>query len=607
VSIADAVMAIEHGRRQADHACRRTIRNKSKETLMFLTTWIRNVPVGIKVALAPAIAILCLSVVGAIGYIANESLSGTIVDIGEKRVPRIVSNSQLSERITGIHALVNQSLAWEGAGYKAEKIEALDKQILSLLNQYKTDLQRIQGVAEEDTDKKHLAAALPEFEKYAGNARQALDIKTGMLGNAASYMTTMEGNYTQLKAELDALVVAQTDTANRAVTQGRDQANRNTSLIFAAIGVALFATVAAAWVMTRMLVAPLSVASQVAIAVANGDLTHSPVATSTDATGQVIESMNTVTSNLSGIVRDIRSTADTINYAASEIAQGNNDLSRRTETQASSLEETAASMQELSSAVRKNAGTAMEATQMASSASHAAMKGGEVVSQVVDTMEDITSSSRQIADIIGVIDGIAFQTNILALNAAVEAARAGEQGRGFAVVASEVRALAGRSASAAKEIKALINASVDRVDAGRRLVSDAGSSMQNIVIQVKQVAELIEKISATATEQTNGIEQINQAIIELDNVTQQNAALVEEAAAAAGSMSQQATRLVEVVSVFKLRESNITPKLTSTERKSEVRRLTPGGLAPKASTTDSGAKRISVQRANDNSDDWTTF
>ncbi len=574
---------------------------------MFLTTWIRNVPVGIKVALAPAIAILCLSVVGAIGYIANESLSGTIVDIGEKRVPRIVSNSQLSERITGIHALVNQSLAWEGAGYKAEKIEALDKQILSLLNQYKTDLQRIQGVAEEDTDKKHLAAALPEFEKYAGNARQALDIKTGMLGNAASYMTTMEGNYTQLKAELDALVVAQTDTANRAVTQGRDQANRNTSLIFAAIGVALFATVAAAWVMTRMLVAPLSVASQVAIAVANGDLTHSPVATSTDATGQVIESMNTVTSNLSGIVRDIRSTADTINYAASEIAQGNNDLSRRTETQASSLEETAASMQELSSAVRKNAGTAMEATQMASSASHAAMKGGEVVSQVVDTMEDITSSSRQIADIIGVIDGIAFQTNILALNAAVEAARAGEQGRGFAVVASEVRALAGRSASAAKEIKALINASVDRVDAGRRLVSDAGSSMQNIVIQVKQVAELIEKISATATEQTNGIEQINQAIIELDNVTQQNAALVEEAAAAAGSMSQQATRLVEVVSVFKLRESNITPKLTSTERKSEVRRLTPGGLAPKASTTDSGAKRISVQRANDNSDDWTTF
>ncbi len=528
---------------------------------MFLSKWIRNVPVGIKVALAPAIAILCLSVVGAIGYIANESLSGTMVDLGEKRVPRIVINSQLSERITGIHSLVNQSLAWEGAGYKAKKIEALDKQILSLLNQYKIDLQKIQGAADEDTDKKHLAAAQPEFEKYAEAARQALDIKTGMLGNAASYMTTMDGNYTQLKGELDALVVAQTNTANQAVAKGRDLANRNTMLIVAAISVALFATIAAAWWMTRMLVAPLTVASQVASAVADGDLTHSPQASSTDATGQVIEAMNTVTLNLSGIVRDIRSTADTINHAASEIADGNNDLSRRTETQASSLVQTAASMHELSSAVRKNADTALEATQMASSASAAAMKGGEMVFRVVDTMEEISSSSRQIADIISVIDGIAFQTNILALNAAVEAARAGEQGRGFAVVASEVRALAGRSALAAKEIKALINASVDRVDAGRHLVSAAGSSMENIVGQVKHVAELIEMISATATEQTNGIEQINQAIIGLDSVTQQNVALVEEAAAAADSMSQQAVRLVEVVSVFKVRDNITTPTL----------------------------------------------
>jgi methyl-accepting chemotaxis protein len=545
---------------EADHDCRRTER-KTKETLMFLSKWIRNVPVGIKVALAPAIAILCLSVVGAIGYIANESLSGTMVDLGEKRVPRIVINSQLSERITGIHSLVNQSLAWEGAGYKAKKIEALDKQILSLLNQYKIDLQKIQGAADEDTDKKHLAAAQPEFEKYAEAARQALDIKTGMLGNAASYMTTMDGNYTQLKGELDALVVAQTNTANQAVAKGRDLANRNTMLIVAAISVALFATIAAAWWMTRMLVAPLTVASQVASAVADGDLTHSPQASSTDATGQVIEAMNTVTLNLSGIVRDIRSTADTINHAASEIADGNNDLSRRTETQASSLVQTAASMHELSSAVRKNADTALEATQMASSASAAAMKGGEMVFRVVDTMEEISSSSRQIADIISVIDGIAFQTNILALNAAVEAARAGEQGRGFAVVASEVRALAGRSALAAKEIKALINASVDRVDAGRHLVSAAGSSMENIVGQVKHVAELIEMISATATEQTNGIEQINQAIIGLDSVTQQNVALVEEAAAAADSMSQQAVRLVEVVSVFKVRDNITTPTL----------------------------------------------
>jgi methyl-accepting chemotaxis protein len=514
---------------------------------MFLITWIRNVPVGIKVALAPAIAILCLAIVGAIGYGANKSLSGSIVDLGEARFPRVVSNLQLSERITGIHALVNQSLAWEGAGYKSAKIEKLDKQILSLLEQYKVDLQKT-----EDADKKHIAAAIPEFEKYAQNARQALEIKTGMLGNAASYMTTMDGNYKQLKAELDALVVAQTDSANQAAAKGRNQATRNTKFIVAASSVALFATIVVAWLMTRMLVAPLTIASQVASAVADGDLTHSPQASSTDATGQMIEAMNTVTLNLSGIVLDIRSTADLINCAASEIAEGNNDLSRRTETQASSLEETTSSMQELSSAVRKNAITAREAAQMASSASNAATKGGEIVSQVVNTMEQITASSNQIAAIIGVIDKIAFQTSILAFNAAVEAARAGERGRGFGIVAKEIRDLASRAGVAAKDIKSIINSSVERIEAGRNLVGAAGASMQSIVGQVKQVADRIERISATAIEQTNGIEQINQTIIELEHVTQQNVALVEEAAAAADSMSQHAVRLVQSVSVFKL-------------------------------------------------------
>ncbi len=519
---------------------------------------IRNFSVATKVALAPAIAILCLILVGTIGYMANGSLSETIVELGEKRVPRIVNNAKLSEQITGIHALVNQSLAWEGAGYKASIIEALDQHIVSLLNQYLLDLQYLQRNAQDASDRKHLGAALPEFERYADSAREALEVKTGMLGNAASYMTTIEGNYKQLKTELDALVTEHTDAATQAVAAGREQAKRNTVLILSGIGLALCATIAAAWLMTRMLVTPLTTASQVAIAVANGDLTQRPQARSSDATGQVIDAITAVTSNLSDIVTNIRSTAHAIHHAASEISAGNNDLSRRTETQASNLEETAASMQELSVAVGNNARTAKEATHRAHAASGAAAKGGNVVSQVVHTMEEITAASRQIADIIGVIDGIAFQTNILALNAAVEAARAGEHGRGFAVVASEVRALAGRSSAAAKEIKALINASVDKVDVGRRLVSEAGASMHDIVGQVKYVAELIGNISATAAEQTHGIEQINQAIAELDRVTQQNAALVEEAAAASDSMRQQAKRLVEVVGVFKLHDKAIT-------------------------------------------------
>jgi len=370
--------------------------------------------------------------------------------------------------------------------------------------------------------------------------------------------------------------------------------------------------------MANMIVHPLTLASRVANSVAQGDLSQRPRAASTDATGQVIEALSTVTQNLSGIVVDIRSTAELINDAAGEIAAGNADLSRRTETQAASLEETAASMQELSSAVKNNAETAREASQMAVSASAAAVKGGSVVGQVVSTMEEISASSRKISDIIGVIDGIAFQTNILALNAAVEAARAGEQGRGFAVVASEVRSLAGRSAEAAKEIKGLINASVTKVDTGSRLVGEAGASMQDIVTQVKRVADLIEEISSTAMEQTTGIDQINQAIAQLDSVTQQNAALVEEAAAAADSMSREAGRMVEVVSVFKLapgeermRVVAQRPKASSTARApAKVALSATGPKKLRSALPAAPSKKLATKSnpaASSGEDDWTTF
>jgi methyl-accepting chemotaxis protein len=279
----------------------------------------------------------------------------------------------------------------------------------------------------------------------------------------------------------------------------------------------------------------------------------------------------------------VRTGTDSVANASSQIASGNLDLSSRTEEQASSLEETASSMEQLTSTVKQNAENARQANQLVSSTADVAVKGGQVVGQVVDTMASIKDSSRKIADIIGVIDGIAFQTNILALNAAVEAARAGEQGRGFAVVASEVRNLAQRSAGAAKEIKALIEDSVGKVDAGGKLVDEAGKTMDEIVTSVKRVTDLMSEIAAASSEQSSGIEQVNQAVGQMDEVTQQNAALVEQAAAAAESLQNQASQLAQAVSIFKLDGSGyaVQPVLQAQRHVAEER--TPARLksAPK--------------------------
>jgi len=286
-------------------------------------------------------------------------------------------------------------------------------------------------------------------------------------------------------------------------------------------------------------------------AVSAGDLA-SPLEVPRGAEASVMAGMARMQQSLAHIVGQVRQSSDSIATGSAQIATGNADLSQRTEEQASNLQQTAASMEELTSTVKQNSDTARQANQLASSASQAATQGGVVVSQVVGTMEEITASSRKIADIISVIDGIAFQTNILALNAAVEAARAGEQGRGFAVVAGEVRNLAQRSAEAAKEIKGLIGQSVSKVEAGSKLVDDAGKSMADIVVQVKRVNDLIAEISSASIEQSSGISQVGDAVAQLDQVTQQNAALVEQSAAAADSLKQQAANLAEVVSVFKL-------------------------------------------------------
>ena len=408
---------------------------------------------------------------------------------------------------------------------------------------------------------------LPEERTLAGEIEAARDRYYAALDKSiAADGSTPEGHEKLLaeyesesKASFDAMfagiardVEFQAKGADGAYKSSQDTYESARLAIIGLLAAAVLVGALMAFVITRSIVRPLDSAVKVAEAVAEGNLTSDVVATGADEVSQLLRALRRMNDGLVNIVSRVRNSSDSIATGSSQIAAGNADLSQRTEEQASNLQQTAASMEELTATVKQNADTARAATQIASSASAAAAEGGRVVGQVVSTMEEISSSSRKIVDIIGVIDGIAFQTNILALNAAVEAARAGEQGRGFAVVASEVRSLAQRSAEAAKEIKSLIGASVEKVESGSQLVDEAGKSMVEIVTQVTRVNDLIGEISSASMEQSTGIGQIGDAVNQLDQVTQQNAALVEESAAAAESLKVQAAQLAQVVSVFRL-------------------------------------------------------
>jgi methyl-accepting chemotaxis protein len=468
-------------------------------------------------------------------------------------------------------------------------------------------LKGIEPLISGEAEKALFAKILDQRKLYSASRDGAVKAKAA--GNEEEAAKLLEQGFTpaaKLYQELLQELVVMQRTSIDATAKAIDaNATRSTMIITALTAGAVLLGAILSWLLTTGITRPIRAAVDLAETVAGGDLTRSVKTDTTDETGSLLRALGHMNDSLVRIVSQVRNGTDTIATGSAEISAGNFDLSSRTEQQASALEETAASMEELTTTVRQNADNARQANQLSIAASEVAAQGGAVVGQVITTMGSINESSRKIVDIIGVIDGIAFQTNILALNAAVEAARAGEQGRGFAVVASEVRNLAQRSAAAAKEIKVLIGDSVDKVDVGAKLVDQAGATMEQVVSSIRRVTDIMAEITHASQEQTGGIEQVNQAIGQMDQVTQQNAALVEEAAAAAASMQDQAATLAQVVSVFKLDGQAAAAIAAPARAPARV----PARSAPalRVSRPAESAKTAAKAPARVSADEWETF
>jgi methyl-accepting chemotaxis protein len=514
---------------------------------------LRQLKIGARLGLAFALVLLLLSLLGGFGIYQMSQANFYAKDLGTNWLPSVKVLGDVratfneARRASLRHVLetspegkqAQRQVYEQAANTKLPKLFALYEPMIASPEE-KQAYEKIRSGWSE-----HAALDKKQMDLSDGSENDLIAARKLAVGDAAQSFSAVMAALTK-DVEIN---IAGADNATAAAAASYQQALIVSSSV---IVIALLLGALLAVMVTRSITQPLTIGVTVAEAVAQGDLTSKFDIQGHDEPADLLRALQHMNDRLVDIVGQVRLSSDSIATGSAEIATGNADLSQRTEQQASNLEETAASMEELNSTVKTNADTAQQASRLATDATQAAEQGGAVVGRVVATMQDISASSKKISDIIGVIDGIAFQTNILALNAAVEAARAGEQGRGFAVVASEVRSLAGRSAEAAKEIKSLISASVETVESGTVLVDEAGHSMEGIVNQVKRVSQLINEISSASMEQSSGISQIGDAVNQLDQVTQQNAALVEESAAAADSLKNQSQRLAELVSVFKI-------------------------------------------------------
>jgi len=511
---------------------------------------IANLRIGPRLALAFGTLCVALVFMAGQGVVMLGRVNEGTDSIVNMRMPRVAMTTRMLGEVNDISIALRDLLLSDDGADRAQQIE----EVVSSRKELDTILAQLDGLLVYPQARAVLAQEVQLNARYTQGQQELMRlIASGNAAGARAYMkTTLRPLLADYKAAIDQQIRVQADLAKATAQDAHATYIRTRTLMIALAAGILAVACALAWWITASITRPLRRALDVATAVAAGDLTTRVEVDSRCEVGQLLGTLKRMNENLVATVGTVRSGTETIALASDEVAAGNQDLSARTEQQASALEETASSMEELTSTVRQNADNARQANTLAATASAVASRGGVVIEQVVVTMAEIHAASGRIGDIIGVIDGIAFQTNILALNAAVEAARAGEQGRGFAVVASEVRSLAQRSAAAAREIKSLIIDSGDKVDAGSQLVREAGSTMREIVDSVRRVADILGEIMAASLEQSAGIEQINVAITQMDDVTQQNAALVEQAAAAAQAMRDQAARLLDAVAVFRI-------------------------------------------------------
>ncbi|BDT57957.1 hypothetical protein MasN3_14510 [Massilia varians] len=509
-----------------------------------------NLKIGTRLGLG--FGLLCVLLVGMIGI--STTMLGRINagtdEIVNNRMPKLETSGHLLGQVDAIAIALRNMMLNQERSDRSKQLEA----IAAARKAIDHDMAEL----DKSLHMPQARALLEQMKQKMGGYMQGQEqliklVNDGLDEEARQYLAEeMRPRLAALKKDINEQSALQKSIAMDKAAEAQRTYDDTVRMMWALGALALALAASVGWWITRSITGPVQRALEVANTVAAGDLSSRIEVRTRDEAGLLLQALKTMNENLARTVGTVRSGTDAITVAASEVAAGSQDLSSRTEQQASSLEETASSMEELTSTVKQNADNARQANVLAEAASQVAQRGGAVIKQVVGTMSDIDASAGKISDIIGVIDGIAFQTNILALNAAVEAARAGEQGRGFAVVATEVRNLAQRSAAAAKEIKALINDSTGKVANGSKLVAEAGATMQEIVDSVRRVTDIMGEITSASQEQTAGIEQINGAVVEMDHVTQQNAALVEEAAAAAEAMKEQAAKLNAAMAVFRL-------------------------------------------------------